>query len=61
MGEFIKEYGEDAKLEEGDEFVTVFNDGVVVMGVENHTMKIKLSLGKPYMIDKNLGLTKAAV
>lgn len=60
MAEFMKEYGKDAKLEEGDEFVTVFNDGVLIVGVEDHTMKIKFSLGKPYIIDRSLNMTQSA-
>ena len=31
--EFKKEYGQDAKLQEGDEFVTIFNDGVVTISM----------------------------
>lgn len=32
MDEFTKEFGEDAKLEDGDEFATVFNDGIIILG-----------------------------
>ena len=33
MQRFREEYGEDAKLEEGDEFVTVFNDCVLIISL----------------------------
>lgn len=52
--EFKKEFGEDAKLEEGDEFVTVFNNAVLVIGVEDHVLRTKFIGGKPYKVDMTL-------
>ncbi|MPM60233.1 hypothetical protein SDC9_107084 [bioreactor metagenome] len=54
--EYKKEYGEDAKLENGDEFVTVFNDGVLIMGLEDTNFNIKFILGEPYKVDFSLGM-----
>lgn len=54
--EFKKEFGEDVKLEEGDEFVTVFNNAVLVIGVEDHTLKTKFIGGKPYKVDMTLAI-----
>ena len=34
------------QLEEGDEFVTVFNNAVLVIGVEDYTLKTKFIGGK---------------
>jgi hypothetical protein len=58
MEEFKKENGADAKLEEGDEFATVFNDGILILGIENSTLTIKILLGKPYKIDFDLDMTE---
>lgn len=45
--EFKKEFGENAKLEEGDEFVTVFN---------NCTLREWFIGGKPYRVDMSLAI-----
>lgn len=58
MQEFKKEHGQDAKLEEGDEFATVFNDGILIIGLEDSELKIKLLLGEPYKVDFDLELTE---
>jgi len=54
--QFKNEYGQDAKLEEGEEFVTVFNDAVLIIGFEDKNLSIKISAGKPYFVDFNLDL-----
>ncbi len=54
--EFKKEFGKDVKLEEGDEFVTIFNNAVLVIGVEDHTLKTKFIDGKPYKVDMTLAI-----
>lgn len=51
LEEFRKDNGADAKLEEGDEFATVFNNGIVIIGVENSELKVKIILGEPYRVD----------
>lgn len=56
FAEFRKEFGDDAKLEELESFVTVFNDGVLELGVEKGEIKINLSLGKPYFVNYDLNL-----
>lgn len=38
MEQFRAEFGEDAKLEEEDSFATVFNDAVVIIGLENRQL-----------------------
>lgn len=53
---FKEENGENAALEEGDEFVTVFNDGVLILGLENSELKVKIILGKPHSVDYSLNL-----
>lgn len=57
--EFKKEYGEGAKLEDGYEFVTVFNDGVLIMGLEDANFNIKFILGEPYKVDFNIGMCES--
>lgn len=56
FAEFKKEYGEDVKLEDGDEFVTVFNNAVLIMGVEGNTLNTKFIGGKPYQVDMTLAI-----
>lgn len=55
--QYKKEYGEDAKIEEGEEFATVFNDAVLIIGLENKQISIKVLVGKPYFVNRNLNLT----
>lgn len=55
MDEFEKEHGEGAKLEDGEEFVTVFNDCVLIVGVENKKPQLKFIAGKPYKVDMTVG------
>lgn len=56
MSEYKKEFNEG--LEDGDEFATVFNDGVLIVGLENRKLTLKILCGKPYMINHNLNLTE---
>lgn len=56
--QYKKEYGEDAKIEEGEEFATIFNDAVLIIGLENKQISIKVLVGKPYFVNRNLNLTK---
>ncbi len=56
MGEFRKEYGEDARLEEGDEFATVFNDCVLIISLDGGRLQTRFLCGKPCMVDMALGL-----
>lgn len=58
FAEFEKENGADVKLEDGDEFVTILNDGVLIIGLEGRELKVKFILGKPYMIDFTTGFLK---
>ena len=58
MDEFKQEYGQDAKLEPGDEITSVFNDGVVILSNDDGQMKVKILAGKPYYFDYDLNLTK---
>lgn len=55
MNEFEKEHGAGAKLEDGEEFATVFNDCVLIVGVEDKKLQIKFIAGKPYNIDMTVG------
>lgn len=58
MEQFRTEFGEDAKLEEGDSFATVFNDAVVIIGLENRQLSVQVLAGKPYFVSKKLNLTE---
>lgn len=54
FNEFRKEFGEDAKLENGDEFVTVLNNAVLIISLENGTLKTKFIGGAPFKVDMTL-------
>lgn len=54
--EFKKEFGENAKLEEGDEFVTVFNNCTLIISIEDDTLRERFIGGKPYLVDMSLAI-----
>ena len=56
FAEFKKEFGEDVKLEDGDGFVTVFNNAALVISLEDNTLKTKFIGGKPYQVDMTLAI-----
>lgn len=58
MEKFKEEFGEDAKLEDGDRFATVYNDAVLIISLENRQLKLDILAGTPYFVDMNLNLTK---
>lgn len=51
-----EEYGEDTKLEDGDEFVTVFNNCVLIISIENGELSTHFIGGKPYEVDMTLSI-----
>lgn len=59
LDKFYKEYGTDAKLEDGDEIAAVYNDGVIIISFENNKLGIKVVAGEPYRIDFNLDLLES--
>lgn len=54
--EFKKEFGEDAKLENGDEFVTVLNNAVLIVSLENGTLKTNFIGGAPFRVNMTLDI-----
>lgn len=54
MQKFKEELGEDEKLEEGDEFVTIFNNCVLIISFENGKLQTKFIEGKPFEVDMEL-------
>ena len=55
MEKFNEEFGEGA-LEDGDEFVTVFNNCVLIISFENGRISTKFTGGKPYEVDMTLNI-----
>lgn len=55
IDEFNKKHG-DVQLENDDEFVTVFNDGVLIIGAKDNQLTIKYILGKPFKVDFDLNM-----
>ena len=56
FAEFKKEFGQDVKFEDGDKFVTIFNNATLVISLENNTLKTKFIGGKPYQVDMTLAI-----
>lgn len=56
FAEFKKEYGEDVKLEDGDEFVTTFNNAILIVGLEDNILKTQFIGGKPYQVNMTLAI-----
>ena len=55
MEKFSEEFGEGT-LEDGDEFVTVFNNCVLIISLENGHFSTKFIGGKPYEVDMTLNI-----
>ena len=51
MKEFYDKNGVDAKIEDGEETVGIFNDGVLTVGCENGAIKVNAWLGQPLKIN----------
>ncbi|ADV44764.1 hypothetical protein [Bacteroides helcogenes] len=58
MEQFEAEFGQDAKLEDGEEFATVFSDAVVIIGLNNRKLSVRILAGKPYFVNQSLNLTE---
>lgn len=56
MQKFKEEYGEDEKLEDGDAFVTVFNNCVLIISLEEGNLRTKFIGGQPYRVDYTLSI-----
>ena len=54
MEKFREEFGEDAKIKNGDEFVTVFNNASLVISLEDGHLTTHFIGGKPYEVDMTL-------
>ena len=54
--QFKQEYGDDAKLEDGDEIVAVLNNCVLIVSLENSELKTRFIGRKPYYIDRSLSI-----
>ena len=58
IAEYKKEQGEDAKLEDGESFVTIFNNCVLIIGLDGTTMRTEFIGGKPFKVDMTLKIYK---
>ena len=56
LAAFKEEFGEGAKLEEGDEVVFQLNNCVLIMSIENGTFKQKFIGGLPIKVDHTLSI-----
>ena len=55
MDAFHREYGEEAKFEEGETHIFILNDCSVIMGVEGGEIKVKVLGDKPIKVDCTTG------
>ena len=55
MEKFIEESGK-MRIEDCDEFVTVFNNCVLIISFENGHISTKFIGGKPYEVDMTLSI-----
>ena len=53
IDKFEEEHG---KLEVGNEFVTVFNNGILVISCEESVVSIHSVVGQPYTVDETLSI-----
>lgn len=56
MKQMKDEIGDDYQLEEGEEIAGVFNDGVIIVGLENKSLRVNILAGEPMKFDFNLDL-----
>lgn len=57
---FKKEYGENAKLEDGDEYFFQFNNGMMILSAENRELKTAFNNELPIKIDHTLKIYENA-
>ena len=53
---FKERYGQDAKLENGDQFVCIMNNCVLVVSLEDGNLKEEFIGGKPLHVDHTLSI-----
>lgn len=58
---FHKEFGEDAKFEEGDEVVFELNNCVLIISLEDGKLQEKFIGGKPLRVDCTLKIYESEV
>lgn len=51
---FKAQYGEDAKLENGESIVAVFNNGTLIMEPKNGEFSVNVIYGKAFVIDADI-------
>ena len=56
MQKFKEKYGEGTKLEDGDEFATIFNNCVLIISLEDGNLQTKFIGGKPFYADMTLSI-----
>lgn len=56
FAEYKKEFGENTKITDGTEFVTVFNNCAMIVRAESDTLKTEFIGGKPYQVDMSLAI-----
>ena len=53
---YLEKYGEDAKMEEGEEQVFLLENGTLVLSIDNGEIKVKLIGGAPIKLDVGLSI-----
>lgn len=53
---FKEEFGKDAKLQDGESFITVFNNASLVISLDGEHLKTEFIGGKPFEVDMTLSI-----
>lgn len=53
---YLEKYGEDAKMEEGEEQVFLLDNGTLVISIDHGELKVKLIGGDPIKLDVGLSI-----
>lgn len=56
MQEFRNKFGDDALLEDGEEFVTIFNNCILILSLEGSEIGVKFIAGNPFRVDAALSI-----
>ena len=48
---FEEEHGKEAKLENGDQLVSICKDAAMILRIEDNELKVEVIIGKPYVFE----------
>jgi len=54
MRKYKELHGDNSTLEDGEEFATVFNDGIMIISFEDKCFKVHILYGPPFIVNQNI-------